>query len=102
MQKITNAFQKFSLQKAFQFKTSNCLQRRYTYCTFDQSLNIISDSLQEIIMRTCFKPLLTRFCEFFLDYQNLNKNKNAFILSGSPGMGKSMFGILFVLWKLDI
>jgi hypothetical protein len=94
---ITNAFQKFNLQQAFQFKTSNHPQLQYTYCTFDQSLNI-SDCLQEIIMRACFKPLLMKFCEFFLSYEEQHKEMNIFFLSGSPGMGKSVFGIIFVLF----
>jgi hypothetical protein len=94
---ISRAFQKFSLQEAFQFEVSHHPVFQYTYCTFDQSLNV-PGCLQQIIMRACFKPLLMNFCEFFSTYKEEKEETNAFILSGSPGMGKSMFGIIFILF----
>jgi hypothetical protein len=39
-----------------------------------------------------------KFCEFFSKCKEQNENMNIFVLSSSPGMGKSVFGIIFVLF----
>jgi hypothetical protein len=90
--------QEFCTQKAFGFFKGNGIDFQYTYCTFNQIFNI-SNSPKEIIMRSCFKPFLTKFCDLFSISQE--RYLNIFVLSGSSGMGKSVFGMIFLLFIVN-
>jgi hypothetical protein len=95
---MSQAFQKFNTQQAFCFTLSNTSSfSPYIYCTFEKSLNV-SKIFDEIIIRECFKSFLTEFRDFFLKSEKRKQELNVFVITGSPGMGKSVFGIILVLF----
>jgi hypothetical protein len=76
---------------------SNSPEHEYTYCVFLENEDFnISNLANQIIVRNCFKPLLNNFCALYS--KSKKRSFNVFVLGGSPGMGKSVFGVLLILF----